>query len=450
MNSTWYVRISIAFLLLLLPNALNAQRDSSATFYLGGIQVGEYDQTNWTNALKNSGMNTVEVTVYARQGNWDSDELWFEDEDLGALNQIRAAREANLNVVLVLRVALDHAFERNKFLWHGMILPKSKRSLKSWFDKYSKFVLKWSRIAEEEGVEVVAIGSELNALVSTIPLSEQSLHYQFMLSDSAQRVMENRALKYKNQIGKDIWIQGYQHYDSLELLIDERIAANVDWAKQITFDGTPDALQKMNQRREFCRKQWNKLIRKTKRQFSGQVTYAANFDSYFEVNFWDQLDFIGINAYFPLRESTIDSLNFDSLSNVLEQGWESVFDAIESFQVKHGLEKSPVLFTELGYTKYADATVEPWTGFGYSVVGEDENEKLIIWNQQKINLEERSLAIQKLWEVTENRSCKLQGVLYWKFTSMPSQIPIEPFAILLNTNEGSNDPALEALKRFAP
>ena len=133
-------------------------------FLLGGIQVNEPDHRHWTSSLHASGMNTVEATVYAFQGDWDSDHLWWNDEEPAVLAEIRQARAAGLHVVLVLRLALDHAFEKNKFLWHGQIVPDSPARIDSWFEQYTRFVLKWATIAEAEGVAVLAIGSEMKEI----------------------------------------------------------------------------------------------------------------------------------------------------------------------------------------------------------------------------------------------------------------------------------------------
>ena len=58
----------------------------------------------------------------------------------------------------------------------------------------------------------------------------------------------------------------------------------------------------MNERRKKIKKYWIELIQKVRAVYQGQLTYAANYDNYQEVDFWEHLDFIGINAYFPLRE----------------------------------------------------------------------------------------------------------------------------------------------------
>ena len=162
--------LTILLVLLMGIGLFLALRSTGPVVYLGGIQVNEPDHEAWVRALTESGMNTVAVTVYAKQGDWDSTNLWWEDEEPWVLSEVRAARKMGLDVVLVLRVALDHAFERNKFFWHGMIMPDSDEALNEWFDRYSDYVLEWARIAEEEGIDVLAIGSELNSMANTVPL----------------------------------------------------------------------------------------------------------------------------------------------------------------------------------------------------------------------------------------------------------------------------------------
>ena len=61
---------------------------------------------------------------------------------------------------------------------------------------------------------------------------------------------------------------------------------------------------------------WNQLITKIKRVYTGKLTYAANWDAYKKVSFWGQLDFIGVDAYFPLSaEKTPTIADF-------EKGWQ--------------------------------------------------------------------------------------------------------------------------------
>ncbi|MBL4605233.1 MAG: hypothetical protein JKY02_06125 [Flavobacteriaceae bacterium] len=99
-------------------------------------------------------------------------------------------------------------------------------------------------------------------------------------------------------------------------------------------------------------KKWKELIKEIKSIYSGKLTYAANWDGEFnDVGFWDELDYIGIQGYFPLTEES----NPD-LESILE-GWKSHVDTLKSLSEKH---QKKILFTEVGYRPDASATKKPW------------------------------------------------------------------------------------------
>jgi len=97
---------------------------------------------------------------------------------------------------------------------------------------------------------------------------------------------------------------------------------------------------------------WRALIADIRRVYHGRLTYAANwYREYEAVPFWDVLDFIGIQAYFPLSEKEQPSLD------ELVAGWAPHLAAIERVQARVG---KPVLFTEIGYRSVPDAAARPW------------------------------------------------------------------------------------------
>ncbi|MEO0325524.1 MAG: hypothetical protein AAF447_21380 [Myxococcota bacterium] len=96
---------------------------------------------------------------------------------------------------------------------------------------------------------------------------------------------------------------------------------------------------------------WRALITDVRGVFSGLLTYSANWDEAEAVLFWDQLDLIGINAFYPLADHSSAS---DAAYREGARGWvPRVRDLAETLEM-------PVTFVEVGYTTRADAAVEPW------------------------------------------------------------------------------------------
>ena len=96
---------------------------------------------------------------------------------------------------------------------------------------------------------------------------------------------------------------------------------------------------------------WQYLIKEIRKVYKGKLTYAANWDEYKRVNFWSELDFIGIDAYFPLsneKEPTVSEL---------ENGWQHHKNEIKSVYKKF---QKKILFTEYGYRSIDYTAKKPW------------------------------------------------------------------------------------------
>ncbi len=96
---------------------------------------------------------------------------------------------------------------------------------------------------------------------------------------------------------------------------------------------------------------WFQIIRDIKKIYKGKLTYAENWDVYQEVPFWNELDFIGIDAYFPLSDA--QSPDLTSLKN----GWEPHLKALGRYSAKV---QKPILFTEFGYMSSDFSARRPW------------------------------------------------------------------------------------------
>lgn len=96
---------------------------------------------------------------------------------------------------------------------------------------------------------------------------------------------------------------------------------------------------------------WIGLVQKVKEIYKGKITYAENWDSFDAVPFFDQLDFIGVNAYFPLSEKK------DPSERELKKAWVGPIDKMKACAQKW---KKPILLTEFGYRNKQYSAKEPW------------------------------------------------------------------------------------------
>ncbi len=454
------VLLVMSLLFALTTSAACAGGKGGKPFYLGGIQVNEPDVQHWVKTLDEEGMNTVSVTAYAKQGDWDTDNLWWDDDKQGVLDEIRAAEKQGLHSVLILRVALDSAFERNRFLWHGMIQPKTGAQLDEWFDRYGRFVEEWAGIAQREGVDVLMIASEMNSLTSTVRVDALPSLEAYYLSDEQQAARRKAFLEHGDDVDtRHLWTRGGKTYDSLAAYLDDRIGIEQGWARQVTGQvtgqaGAPaegkatDPVAFVNARRAALERHWSALIDRVRAIYHGPLGYAANFDQYRDVSFWNKLDVIGINAYFPLRSGRLDEPDPKVLRAELVEGWKGVLGEIDSFRQQQGVGDHPVIFTELGYTRRAGATIQPWAGEGLALLHEGENgAQLVAWQDRPLRPQERALAIDALHEVAGGfQPPLLGGILYWKLSTVPAHRDIEPFVAILGADPP--DPAVEALQEF--
>lgn len=101
------------------------------------------------------------------------------------------------------------------------------------------------------------------------------------------------------------------------------------------------------QRPEF----WQELIQEIRAIYPGNITYAANWDDYQKVPFWPDVDYIGVDAYFPISDQYLPTAA-ESL-----QQWEQWKGDLLTLSRKRN---KPILFTEYGYISAQYAGKQPW------------------------------------------------------------------------------------------
>ena len=140
---------------------------------------------------------------------------------------------------------------------------------------------------------------------------------------------------------------------------------------------------------ESREKEWRAVIAEVRKVYKGRLTYSANWDSFQQVKFWDALDVIGIQAYFPLSQKENPS------QKDIEAGWDSVLAGIRKFAKPLG---KTFIFTELGYNRSSKAAKEPWS---YDQGGP---------NADELKLRCMRAALSRLPKET-----MLEGVFLWKW-----------------------------------
>ena len=98
---------------------------------------------------------------------------------------------------------------------------------------------------------------------------------------------------------------------------------------------------------------WKDIVIKPVRAvYKGTLTYAANWnEEYQHVKFWDALDYVGIDAYFPLTEE--ETPTFEEIM----KGWEPWVKEMDEFQKTVN---KPIIFPEVGYCSANWTAKTPW------------------------------------------------------------------------------------------
>lgn len=135
---------------------------------------------------------------------------------------------------------------------------------------------------------------------------------------------------------------------------------------------------------------WKSLIKKVKEVYEGKITYASNWDNYENVVFWNELDFIGIDAYFPL------SIEAQPKLEELKTAWSIVEKKLKKFSEKYD---TKILFTEYGYK-----SIE-YTNSGFWRYDEDT----VLTNQNNQHVAYEAL-FESIWQ-----NEWMAGGFFWKW-----------------------------------
>ncbi len=138
---------------------------------------------------------------------------------------------------------------------------------------------------------------------------------------------------------------------------------------------------------------WRTLIRDVRKVYRGKLSYSSNWDHYKVVEFWDELDLIGMTSYYKLASEPNPSLES------LVEAWQPIKRGVLRWQERIG---KPLLFTEVGWCSQEGAAAEPWNYYHKQ-------------QATPAGLEEQRncyLAFIKTWADTP----EVGGTLWWEWT----------------------------------
>ncbi len=142
-------------------------------------------------------------------------------------------------------------------------------------------------------------------------------------------------------------------------------------------------------------REWGSVIREIRRTYPGPLTYAANWDGeMWKVPFWKDLDYVGIDAYYPLTGSFSPSLD------ELVRAWNGPLRGLGCLAKRVG---NPILFTEIGYRSVDGALREPWR-----------------WdNPGKPDPQEQALGYRAFFEAVWGKESWFAGAFFWHWEVDP-------------------------------
>jgi len=165
--------------------------------------------------------------------------------------------------------------------------------------------------------------------------------FRYGLEDKTDGAEWRGDFKPKKEVDLLMWEQNYERY----ILKLAQIAQ--DFEVDLFSVGT-ELKQSAIKRPKF----WRQLIQKVRAIYKGPLTYAANWDEYQKITFWEELDYIGVDTYFPISRQQTPNIK-KTIKN-----WRPIRRQLKKFS--ESVDR-PILLSEFGYRNVNYAGKRPWT-----------------------------------------------------------------------------------------
>ncbi len=144
-----------------------------------------------------------------------------------------------------------------------------------------------------------------------------------------------------------------------------------------------------------AKEEWEKVIAGVRERYSGPIIYAADWTNYKNIEWWDSVDYVGIDAYFPL------SFKYNPSLDELKTAWTNHANDIEEWI---SIVNKPVIFTEIGYRSGDGTNFAPSN----------------YWLDMPVDLQEQQDCYEAAFQTLWNRSW-FYGFYWWTWIHDPEK-----------------------------
>ena len=141
--------------------------------------------------------------------------------------------------------------------------------------------------------------------------------------------------------------------------------------------------------------QWRSVINAVREKYKGPILYAANWNEEANIIWWDAVDAIGVDAFYPLTQSNEPTIIH------LKAGWSPI--VLHLGQLSKTWNR-PVVFTEIGYRSFDGTNREP---YNYQISGQ-------------IDLQEQADCYQAVFDAFAGQDW-WRGVFWWNWIPNTTQ-----------------------------
>jgi len=162
---------------------------------------------------------------------------------------------------------------------------------------------------------------------------------------------------------------------------------------------------------------WRSIIADVRKVYTGRIGYSANWDHYKNIQFWDDLDLVGLTTYYNLNQSD----KRDPTPGDLIAAWEPIRDEILKWCRRID---RPLLFTEVGWCSQEGASTQPWnyyhnenaTPAGHREQAANYRAFLEVWGDYlSSDPQDRVAADRRVGRSPP----EVAGILWWEWTNAP-------------------------------